>query len=132
MLVTLAGDLGTGKTTLVRGLLRARGVRGPVRSPTYTLVEHYPVSSLYFYHFDFYRFVSDDDWDSAGFSEYFRDDAVCVAEWPERVAGRLPAPDLALSLAYVPGRTGRALRIESFTAAGDRCVNALAAHPPAC
>ena len=53
MIVTLAGDLGAGKTTLVRGLLRARGVEGSIKSPTYALVEHYPVSSLYYYHFDF-------------------------------------------------------------------------------
>ena len=66
MVVTLQGELGTGKTTFVRGLLRARGIRGAVKSPTYTLVEHYPISSLYFFHFDFYRFTNPNEWDSAG------------------------------------------------------------------
>lgn len=98
MVVTLQGELGTGKTTFVRGLLRARGIRGAVKSPTYTLVEHYPISSLYFFHFDFYRFTNPNEWDSAGMSDYFRDDAVCLVEWPERVGDRLPKPDLALSL----------------------------------
>ena len=125
MIVTLQGDLGTGKTTLVRGLLRARGVSGPVKSPTYTLVEHYPVSSLYFYHFDFYRFANANEWDSAGMSDYFRDDAVCIVEWPERVGDRLPAPDLALSLSYAAGN-GRDVTALAHTPDGDRCVMALA------
>jgi tRNA threonylcarbamoyladenosine biosynthesis protein TsaE len=126
MVVTLHGGLGSGKTTLVRGLLRARGVTGPVKSPTYTLVEHYPVSSLYFYHFDFYRFMNPDEWDSAGMSDYFRDDAVCIVEWPERVAGLLPTPDLALSLAYAADG-GRDLVAEAFTVAGEQCLKTLAA-----
>lgn len=124
--VTLHGELGSGKTTLVRGLLRARGVSGPVKSPTYTLVEHYLVSSLYFYHFDFYRFVNPDEWDSAGMSDYFRGDAVCVVEWPERVGDLLPVPDLALSLSYATGG-GRDLVAEAFSAAGEQCLSALAA-----
>ena len=66
MVITLRGELGSGKTTLVRGLLRARGIAGPIKSPTYSLVEHYLLSSLYFYHFDFYRFRSSDEWDAAG------------------------------------------------------------------
>ena len=100
MIVTLAGDLGTGKTTLVRGLLRARGIEGAVKSPTYTLVEHYLISSLYFYHFDFYRFTNQNEWDSAGMSDYFRSDAVCIVEWPERAGGTLPPPDLLIQLAH--------------------------------
>ncbi|MEO9136043.1 MAG: tRNA (adenosine(37)-N6)-threonylcarbamoyltransferase complex ATPase subunit type 1 TsaE [Casimicrobiaceae bacterium] len=126
MVVTLAGELGSGKTTLVRGLLRALGVSGPVKSPTYTLVEHYPLSSLYFYHFDFYRLINPNEWDSAGMSDYFRDDAVCVVEWPERAGGRLAAPDLALSLSYGAQDGGRDVVAEAFSAAGDRCLSALA------
>jgi len=129
MIVTLRGELGSGKTTLVRGLLRARGVSGPVKSPTYTLVEHYPVSSLYFYHFDFYRFMSPHEWDSAGMSEYFRDDAVCIVEWPERVGEMLPEPDLALSLSYPTHAGGRALVAQAHSAAGEQCLSALAAMP---
>src|ERR1700716_3153634 len=60
MVVTLSGDVGAGKTTLVRGALRALGVAGSIKSPTYTLVEHYPLSSIYFYHLDFYRFNNPD------------------------------------------------------------------------
>jgi tRNA threonylcarbamoyladenosine biosynthesis protein TsaE len=130
MVVTLAGELGSGKTTLVRGLLRALGVSGRVKSPTYTLVEHYPVSSLYFYHFDFYRFINPDEWDSSGMSDYFRDDAVCIVEWPERVAGRLPAPDVALLLSYAGHDRGRDVAAASFSPAGDRCVSALAMGAP--
>jgi tRNA threonylcarbamoyladenosine biosynthesis protein TsaE len=129
MVITLHGELGTGKTTLVRGLLRARGVAGPIKSPTYALVEHYPVSSLYFYHFDFYRFMNPNEWDSAGMSDYFRDDAVCIVEWPERVASRLPAPDLALSLSHAAPPGGRALVAQAFTRAGELCLSALAAGP---
>jgi len=127
MVITLQGELGTGKTTLVRGLLRARGVEGPIKSPTYALVEHYPVSSLYFYHFDFYRFMNPNEWDSAGMSDYFRDDAVCIVEWPERVASRLPVPDLALSLSHAAAPGGRALVVQGFSRAGERCLSALAA-----
>ena len=129
MIVTLQGDLGTGKTTLVRGLLRALGVSGAVKSPTYTLVEHYMVSSLYFYHFDFYRFTNPNEWDYAGMSDYFRDDAVCLVEWPERVGHRLPAPDLALSLSYAAD-DGRDVAAIAHTAAGERCVTALAGGAP--
>ena len=130
MIVTLEGDLGAGKTTLVRGLLRARGVEGPIKSPTYALVEHYPVSSLYFYHFDFYRFTSPDDWDAAGFSDYFRDDAVCIVEWPEHAGDRLPRADLALSLAYDANGGSRALVARANTPSGERCLIALADTAP--
>lgn len=130
MVVSLRGDLGSGKTTLVRGLLRARGVSGPIKSPTYALVEHYPVSSLYFYHFDFYRFMNPDEWDSAGMSDYFRDDAVCIVEWPERVANRLPVADVALSLSYASIGGGRQLAAQANSVAGEQCLNALAAADP--
>ena len=130
LVVTLAGDLGTGKTTLVRGCLRALGWRGPVKSPTYTLVEHYPLSSLYFYHFDFYRFADPSEWETAGLAECFRDDSVCVVEWPERVGTLLPTPDLALVLAHCANRDGRELALRSHTEPGEQCLSAIAARAP--
>src|SRR3970282_2411021 len=89
----LSGELGSGKTTLVRGMLKALGHPGRVKSPTYTLVEPYGVSTLHFYHFDFYRFQDRSDWVNSGFRDYFNGEAVCVVEWPERAGGLLPPPD---------------------------------------
>ena len=124
MVITVAGELGAGKTTLVRGCLRALGWEGPVKSPTYTLVEYYPFSSLYFYHFDFYRFADPSEWETAGLADCFRNDAACVVEWPERVGSLLPLPDLALTLAHPAGREGRRapLALEAHTEAGERCL----------
>ncbi len=129
MIVTLSGELGSGKTTLVRGCLRALGWRGRVKSPTYTLVEHYPFSSLYFYHFDFYRFADPSEWETAGLAEAFRQDSVCLVEWPERVGARLPAADLALELTYAmrDDRRGRDLALHARTEAGERCLSAITA-----
>ncbi len=123
MIVTLEGDLGAGKTTLVRGCLRALGWAGPVKSPTYTLVEHYLLSRLYLYHFDFYRFVDPSEWETAGLADCFRPDAVCVVEWPERVAGLLPRPDLAITLTHPShgDADGRDCTLVAHTAAGERC-----------
>lgn len=96
----LSGDLGSGKTTLVRGLLSGLGHAGRVKSPSYTLVEPYTLSSINFYHFDFYRFRNESEWLSSGFQEYFSPDAVCLVEWPERAAGLLPPPDLHVRLEF--------------------------------
>ena len=129
MVVTLSGELGSGKTTLVRGLLRAHGWQGPVKSPTFTVVESYSLSRLYFYHFDFYRFADPEEWETAGLADCFRDDSVCLIEWPERVATHLPLPDLALRFQWPAGAeaSGRTLSIVAHTAAGERCLKALAA-----
>jgi tRNA threonylcarbamoyladenosine biosynthesis protein TsaE len=128
MIVTLSGELGAGKTTLVRGLLQGLGWTGPVKSPTYTLVEHYPISSLYLYHFDFYRFDEPAEWEDSGFAEYFRPDALCVIEWPERVHGMLPPADVALSLRYQGA--GRELSLASGTPNGNACLAAFASTVP--
>lgn len=98
----LHGDLGAGKTTLVRGLLRGLGHEGRVKSPTFSLVEPYEVSSLSLYHFDFYRFESSADLRDSGLLESFGGPAVCLVEWPERAGPALPPPDLAIELRPAP------------------------------
>ncbi|MDR0578894.1 MAG: tRNA (adenosine(37)-N6)-threonylcarbamoyltransferase complex ATPase subunit type 1 TsaE [Candidatus Accumulibacter sp.] len=130
MVVWLSGDLGAGKTTLVRGLLTALGCAGPVKSPTYTLVEVYVVSSLYLYHFDFYRFTYPEEFIDAGLGEYFRDDAVCLVEWPEKAAGFVPPADLALCLRFPDGapRSGRIVELLARSGRGRRCLNGLASR----
>lgn len=119
----LRGDLGSGKTTLVRGLLRGLGHPGRVKSPTYSLVEPYELSRLHLYHFDFYRFKDQSEWLSSGFREYFSGDALCIVEWPERAGDRLPAPDLDLHLQFA-GEARRAT-LEGRTPAGASWLSAL-------
>ena len=97
--IFLIGDLGAGKTTLVRGLLRGLGFEGRVKSPTYTLVESYSVSSLYLYHFDLYRFKHEQEWLDAGFNELFNERNICFVEWPERARTLLPEADITVELA---------------------------------
>ena len=132
MVVTLSGDLGAGKTTLVRGCLRELGWQGPVKSPTYTLVEHYPFSSLYFYHFDFYRFADPSEWDTAGLADCFRDDSVCVVEWPERVgvvaAAAGPCADARASRGSANRRDASSRCARTRRRVNDAC-NAIIAAP---
>lgn len=120
----LHGDLGAGKTTLVRGLLRALGYEGRVKSPTFTLVEPYELSKLSLYHFDFYRFEDPAELRSAGFLEFFGTSAVCIVEWPEKARGHLPAADLEIWLRAVDDG-GRSARLIANTERGARWLNAL-------
>src|SRR4051812_47459525 len=119
----LSGDLGSGKTTLVRGLLRALGVTGPVKSPTYTWVEPYTVSRLDLYHFDFYRLTDRTEWLSSGLREYFRPDAFCIVEWPEKAGSLLPSPDVRIQLQY-SGESRQAL-IDSQSPSGEAWLSSL-------
>lgn len=118
----LIGPVGAGKTAFVRQVLRAGGITGPVRSPTYTLVELYPFSNLYFYHFDLYRFFDPEEWVSAGFDELFTATSVTMVEWPEKAAGCVPPPDVTLQLAYAA--QGRHFRAFASTPEGQVCLNA--------
>jgi tRNA threonylcarbamoyladenosine biosynthesis protein TsaE len=96
--IYLRGELGAGKTTLARGVLRALGHQGPVKSPTYTLVELYELSRLHLHHFDFYRFHDPREWIDAGFRESFNGRTVSLVEWPEKAAGWLPPADIEIVL----------------------------------
>jgi len=123
MVIFLSGDLGAGKTTLARGVLRGLGHAGRVKSPTFSLVEVYELSSLYFYHFDFYRFGNPDEWRNAGLQEYFNPEAICLVEWPEKAMG-LPVPDVVVRLA--PDGDGRSAELEAHTEVGRECLERLA------
>lgn len=108
-LVTLAGDLGAGKTTLVRGILRGRGYQGAVKSPTFTLVEPYELVQQSIYHFDLYRLNDPEELEFLGVREYLQGDGLCLVEWPERGAGFLPEPDVNVTIKKL--NSGRLVRI---------------------
>lgn len=105
--IELHGPLGAGKTTFVRHLLRALGVQGRVKSPTYAVLEQYALPELDILHFDFYRFNDPREWDDAGFRELFAQPGLKLSEWPERVAGRLPMADLSLHIEPADGDARR-------------------------
>jgi len=128
LVIALSGDLGAGKTTLVRGLLRALGHAGRVKSPTYSLVELYDFSRLNLYHFDFYRFHDPREWIDAGFRDIFSGRNACLLEWPERAAGLLPPIDLTIRLA-IEGN-GRLATLEAGSPSGSRILSSLAASSP--
>ena len=121
-LVHLRGPLGSGKTTLVRGVLRALGHRGPVRSPTYTLIEPYTAGAVEIYHCDLYRLAAPEELDDLGIRDCFRDGAWCLIEWPERGGGLLPPPDLELDLGF--HLDGRLLRVRGASREGRNLLAA--------
>jgi len=121
LIIFLKGDLGAGKTTLARGILRGLGYEGKVKSPTYNLVELYKISRLYFYHFDFYRFADPIEWEEAGFREYFNENSICLVEWPEKAEKLLPIADVQISFTMIG--TGRNIEIHAGTEVGRQCLN---------
>jgi len=128
LVIWLEGDLGAGKTTLVRGVLRALGHAGPVKSPTYTLVEIYELPRLDLHHFDFYRFHDPREWNDAGFRESFNGRIVSLVEWPAKAGPLLPSPNLTIALA-VSGE-GRSATLHAASGAGERLLDRLRSQFP--
>lgn len=128
LIVFLHGDLGAGKTTLVRGVLRGLGFEGRVKSPTYALVEVYEVSRLDFHHFDFYRFQDPREWNEAGFRDTFDGRRVSFVEWPEKAHGLLPTADVEITLAIQD--VGRVATLKANTPMGQRCLEAATRPAP--
>ncbi|MEO3726361.1 tRNA (adenosine(37)-N6)-threonylcarbamoyltransferase complex ATPase subunit type 1 TsaE [Pseudomonas syringae] len=123
-LIFLEGNLGMGKTTLSRGIIRGLGHVGAVKSPTFTLVEPYEIGEVRAFHFDLYRLVDPEELEFLGIRDYFEDDALCLIEWPDKGAGFLPKPDLTITIS--PQDSGRSLTILSQGSRGEAWCAALA------
>lgn len=121
--LTLSGNLGAGKTTLTREILRNLGVTGSIKSPTFTLVEPYQLANYTLYHFDLYRFSDPEEWFDAGFDEYFTADQVSFIEWAEKAQGLIPQIDWQINIDFQ--HDIRELTINSLTLTGDTCLTKL-------
>lgn len=123
--IALKGGLGAGKTSFVRHLLRALGVRGRVKSPTYAVVEFYDLPdfnpALDVWHFDFYRFNDPREWEDAGFRDIFASQGLKLAEWPENAASHLPAADLVMQIDMAPDES-RLVRLTAQTELGRQLL----------
>jgi tRNA threonylcarbamoyladenosine biosynthesis protein TsaE len=120
LLVFLHGHLGAGKTTLVRGFVRACGHSGPVKSPTYTLVEPYSTACGNLYHLDLYRLADAEELEWIGIRDLFELESICLIEWPEQGAGILPEPDLHI---YLQAKdAGREISIEAASPRGEQVL----------
>ncbi|GAB3762975.1 hypothetical protein GCM10028796_15620 [Ramlibacter monticola] len=121
--IALHGDLGAGKTTLVRHLLRALGAEGRIKSPTYAVVEPYELPALEAWHFDFYRFDDPREWEDAGFRDIFAGPGLKIAEWPLKAAGLLPVADLDIHLALAEDDAHRRVSLRANTLRGAELLS---------
>jgi tRNA threonylcarbamoyladenosine biosynthesis protein TsaE len=120
--IALHGDLGAGKTTLVRHLLRALGAQGRIKSPTYAVVEPYELPGGEAWHFDFYRFDDPREWEDAGFRDIFAGPGLKIAEWPEKAADVLPLPDLDIHIELAADDDRRIVTLRANTPRGKELL----------
>ena len=122
-LIFLQGDLGSGKTTYMRGFLRGLNFTGKVKSPSYTLLEQYDLE-LTINHFDLYRFKDQREWDDAGFNEFINGNDVNVIEWPEKAVDVIPISDLTIFFTYLDD-IKRKIVIAGNSSRGRQCIDLL-------
>jgi tRNA threonylcarbamoyladenosine biosynthesis protein TsaE len=127
LVIGIEGELGAGKTTLVGGILDGVGIGGPIRSPTYTLIEPYEAAGLQLYHIDLYRLSGAHEVEALGIRDLLDGRAVLLIEWPSRAAGALPAADVSISIEYQHGAQGRLLAARAHSSAGDKLLEQILA-----
>jgi tRNA threonylcarbamoyladenosine biosynthesis protein TsaE len=123
LLILLNGDLGAGKTTISRGILKGLGHLGAVKSPTYTLVEPYQLAIGKIYHFDLYRLIDPEELEHIGFSDYLSEAKLCIIEWPENGGSYISLPDISIDIQL--NESGRQVTLDSSTESGKQCINLL-------
>jgi len=123
MVIHLHGDLGAGKTTLVRGILNSLGYSNRVKSPTYTLVEPYHIAGLDLLHFDLYRLNNEREWESAGFRDEYDGEKIFIIEWARKGGSSIPQADVEINIEILP--TGRKAELHANTFMGEKCLERL-------
>ncbi|AHE68210.1 tRNA (adenosine(37)-N6)-threonylcarbamoyltransferase complex ATPase subunit type 1 TsaE [Legionella oakridgensis] len=124
LILTFSGEIGAGKTTLIRALLRALGIYSAIKSPTFSLIESYQMSDLHIHHFDLYRIQDEAELDYLGFRDYFSDNTICLIEWPERAVCYLEQIDVGFLLSM--SDEGRTLNATAYSAVGFNILTTLA------
>ncbi|MBA2651457.1 MAG: tRNA (adenosine(37)-N6)-threonylcarbamoyltransferase complex ATPase subunit type 1 TsaE [Tatlockia sp.] len=123
LVLTFSGEIGAGKTTFIRALLRALGVKSAIKSPTFSLIESYDCQNLQIHHFDLYRIHDETELEYIGFRDYFQDNAVCCIEWPERARHSLDQVDI--NFAFTISGSGRLLRSSALSLVGEKILYSL-------
>lgn len=124
LVITFSGEIGSGKTTIIRAMLKCLGIQSAIKSPTYSMVESYICNDLNIHHFDLYRINHEDELEYLGFRDYFESESICCIEWAERAGKALPHADIQFKLS-IKG-AGREMRIFALSAAGEKITACLA------
>lgn len=124
LILTFSGDLGAGKTTIVRAMLKSLGVQSAIKSPTFSLVESYYCEHIPIHHFDLYRIHHEDELEYLGFRDYFTNESICCIEWAQNAGRALPKVDIRFNLS-IKG-AGREMQMSAYSDAGKKILACLA------